>query len=216
MIKNILFDFDGVLAESVNVKTEAFRKLYLPYGDDIAIRVVNHHLENGGVSRYEKIKLYHESWLNTKLTEAHLEELLQSFSDLVLEAVVNAPEVRGASEFLKKLKDKYDKWIITGTPTEEMKIIAQRRRITQYFEDIFGSPKGKIEWVEFIIENWKIKPEETIFVGDALSDFEAAKRNGVLFILRIHEDNKHVFSNYDGLCIKDLSELEELLINICK
>lgn len=39
MIKAIFWDFDGVIAESVNVKTEAFYNLYLPYGIEIAEKV---------------------------------------------------------------------------------------------------------------------------------------------------------------------------------
>ena len=34
-IKAIIFDYDGVIAESVNVKTEAFAELYKHYGIDI-------------------------------------------------------------------------------------------------------------------------------------------------------------------------------------
>jgi phosphoglycolate phosphatase-like HAD superfamily hydrolase len=216
MIKNILFDFDGVLAESVNVKSEAFRKLYLPYGNEIAKRVVDHHLKNGGVSRFEKIRLYHESWLGVKLTETSLNEILQNFSNLVLEAVVNTNEVSGASEFLHTYSDKYQRWIITGTPTEEMKTIAQRRKMAKYFVDIFGSPKGKIEWVKCIMDKWQIKPYETVFVGDATSDYEAAQHNGTHFVLRTHDDNKHVFKDYAGFKINDLTELEETLKIICK
>jgi HAD superfamily hydrolase (TIGR01549 family) len=215
MIKNILFDFDGVLAESVNVKTEAFRKLYLPYGEEIANRVVDHHLKNGGVSRFEKIRLYHESWLKFKLTESILNELLQKFSDLVLESVVNANEVYGASDFLESHKNKYERWIITGTPTEEMITIAKRRKMDHYFVDIFGSPKGKIEWTGFIIDKWKINPEETVFIGDATSDYEAAKHNGTHFVLRTHNENIHVFNDYKGFKINNLTELEETLKNIC-
>ena len=54
MIKAIIFDFDGVIAESVNVKTEAFASLYEPYGKDVVNKVEQHHLANGGVSRFEK------------------------------------------------------------------------------------------------------------------------------------------------------------------
>ena len=57
MIKTIFFDFDGVILNSVNVKTEAFRDMYKQYGDDIAQKVVNHHLANGGVSIFEKFRL---------------------------------------------------------------------------------------------------------------------------------------------------------------
>ena len=54
-----VFDFDGVLADSVNIKTLAFYELYKEYGDSISSKVVEHHEANGGVSRFEKIKLYH-------------------------------------------------------------------------------------------------------------------------------------------------------------
>ena len=69
MIKVIIFDFDGVLVESVNIKTEAFAEIYRPYGKLIERKVVNHHLANGGVSRYEKFVLYHNKFLGLKICE---------------------------------------------------------------------------------------------------------------------------------------------------
>ena len=58
MLKGIVFDFDGVIAESVQVKTNAFAELYGPFGNDVVQKVISHHEANGGVSRYEKIKYY--------------------------------------------------------------------------------------------------------------------------------------------------------------
>ena len=54
-IKAIIFDFDGVIVESINVKKEAFEKLYQKYGDEIVYKVIAHHMANGGMSRFEKI-----------------------------------------------------------------------------------------------------------------------------------------------------------------
>ena len=56
-IKNIFFDFDGVIAESVSAKTDAFEEMYLPYGKDIAAKVVDYHKLHGGVSRYENLNI---------------------------------------------------------------------------------------------------------------------------------------------------------------
>ena len=36
MIKNIFFDFDGVIKDSVKVKSESFEKLFLPFGKKVA------------------------------------------------------------------------------------------------------------------------------------------------------------------------------------
>ena len=49
-LKNILWDFDGVISESVQAKTEAFRELYKCHGEEISDQVVEHHLSNGGMS----------------------------------------------------------------------------------------------------------------------------------------------------------------------
>jgi beta-phosphoglucomutase-like phosphatase (HAD superfamily) len=40
----IVFDFDGVLVESVDVKTQAFGALYAEYGDRIVEQVKAYHL----------------------------------------------------------------------------------------------------------------------------------------------------------------------------
>ena len=64
MLKGIIFDFDGVIAESVQVKSDSFAALYKPYGLDIVKKVVEHHEANGGMSRFYKFRLYHESFLN--------------------------------------------------------------------------------------------------------------------------------------------------------
>ena len=50
----LVFDFDGVLADSVDIKADAFAELYSPYGSEIVEQVVAHQLANGGMSRFEK------------------------------------------------------------------------------------------------------------------------------------------------------------------
>ena len=52
MIKIIFFDFDGVIVESVDIKTKAFAMLFEHEGRDIANRVIDYHLKNSGVSRF--------------------------------------------------------------------------------------------------------------------------------------------------------------------
>ena len=100
-IKAIIFDFDGVIAESVNVKTEAFSKIYAQYGSDIAEKVVEYHLSHGGISRFEKFKFYHKEYLGIELTNHQLKELGNKFSELVVQKVINAPYVPGALEFIQ-------------------------------------------------------------------------------------------------------------------
>lgn len=214
-IKYIFFDFDGVLAESVNIKTEAFRQMYLSHGADFAQRVVNYHLDNGGVSRYEKVKIFNQEWLGEALTPKRIEELAQIFSDLVMEGVVNSPEVTGASDFLNSSQD-YIKYIITGTPTVEIKPILERRNMSHFFVEAFGAPEKKDFWVKQILTTQSINPAECVFIGDALTDYDAAINNGITFVLRETEEAKHLFEDFKGYRMKDLTGLHTVLEKIGK
>lgn len=209
-IKCIFFDFDGVLAESVHIKTEAFRTMYLSFGVEFSNRVVNHHIINGGISRYEKFKIYNGEWLGEKITSERIDELAKVFSNLVVDGVVNSLEVSGASEFLKS-SDKFKKYIITGTPTVEIKPILQRRKMDMYFDEIYGSPTKKGVWVNEILINEQLSPNECVFIGDALADLEAAEMNKVPFILRETKDAEKLFENFKGLRIRNLDNLHQII-----
>ena len=92
-IKNIFFDFDGVIAESVGAKTEAFREIYSQYGEGISSQVVDYHINNGGVSRFEKFKYWEKKFFNKDISADRVNELAKIFSDLVLNKVIDSDEV---------------------------------------------------------------------------------------------------------------------------
>jgi phosphoglycolate phosphatase-like HAD superfamily hydrolase len=212
-IKYIFFDFDGVLAESVNIKTEAFRKMYLSYGEEFAQKVVEHHIDNGGVSRYEKFKIYNGQWLGEELTIKKKNKLAAIFSSYVVNGVVKSEEVKGTSDFLNSSQE-YIKYIITGTPTIEIKPILERRKMNHFFVEAYGSPEKKNFWVKKILKTKNIKPEECVFIGDALADYKAAVDNSIVFILRETKDTEHLFKDFKGYRIKDLTNLNMILKSI--
>jgi hypothetical protein len=51
------------------IRAAAFFQLFEPYGSKVAKRVLRHHSNNGGMSRYNKIPIYLE-WANQKVTAA--------------------------------------------------------------------------------------------------------------------------------------------------
>lgn len=213
--KNIIFDFDGVLAESVHIKTKAFYQLYAQYGKEIAEKVVEHHRANGGMSRYEKFPYYHKVFLDIDLSDNDVEELSKDFSNLVIDGVVNADEVSGALGFLNKYQNKCNYWIVSATPTDEINEIAKRREISKYFIQIYGSPDKKSSIVKNIINETGLIIDETIFLGDAMSDYNAAKDNNIDFMLRQTDENQSLFNKYNEIIrFHDFHELEIILEGI--
>ena len=210
-IKNIFFDFDGVIAESVSAKTYAFEEMYLPYGNDIALKVVEYHKLHGGVSRYEKFKYFHKEFLNQEIDQKKVDELAIQFSNIVLDKVINSDEVLGANYFLEKFHKKLKFWVITGTPSKEIELIAEKEKLTSFFIGLHGSPKNKRYWTENLIKEHNLNRDEIIFLGDATTDMNAANYSKIHFALRENEENKEIFKDYNGIRFSDFYQLEKIL-----
>ena len=204
MIKAIIFDYDGVISESVNVKTEAFAEMYSQYGKAIENKVVEHHLANGGMSRFEKFKIYHEKYLGQIINKSVIDELSKTFSNIVLQKVISAPYVKGAYEFLSKNYQKFDFHISTGTPTAEIDTILIEKNIRHFFKKVYGSPEKKTSHVSKILREYNYQKNEVVFIGDAIADRDAARKNGIEFIGRFTtcaeiKEEKKLISEYTEL-----------------
>lgn len=79
MKKAIVFDFDGVILESMDVKTRAFRDLFEDYPEHND-EIVRFHLDNGGMSRFEKFRIIYRDILSLPLSESEFERLSTKFS----------------------------------------------------------------------------------------------------------------------------------------
>lgn len=202
----VFFDFDGVILDSVNIKTKAFAKMFSKYGKEIESKVVDYHLKNGGVSRFEKFKHYYNQFLNKPINDEIIEELNQNFSKLVFEEVLKAPFIDGALETLKKLKSKkIPCYIVSGTPDSEIKKIVLQRNLSEYFVQVYGSPQKKWEITKKIIEKQNYKNKKCLFIGDAMSDYECAKTLGLQFLGIVKKDEKNIFPK--GTIINNRIEL---------
>ena len=212
MIKAIIFDFDGVIVESVQVKTDAFAEIYHPYGQDVMQKVIKHHEAHGGISRFEKFKLYHKEFLGIDLTKQKIEKMSKKFSNLVLEKVISAPYVKGSYEFISKHNHNYDFFISSATPKDEILKIVKARGLLKFFKGVYGSPKKKDEHVQQILNRKNYKEYEVVFIGDAHSDRNAAKVNNIEFIARIQSKESCLFDEKNK--INDLRNIRHTIINL--
>ena len=210
-LEAIIFDFDGVLCESLEVKKEAFRKLFLDYPDQVD-RIVDFHMQNGGMSRFDKFEIIFRDFLDEKLTQERSMKLGNQFRDYCYEGVIQSPYVKGAKDFLEKYFEEFMLFIVSGTPQEEMMEIVDAKGLSKYFKGIYGSPANKGDLVIKILNENNISHNKAIFVGDALADYEGAKESGVPFIARMHEEYPDPFSQLQiEARIKDLLELDQLI-----
>lgn len=214
MIKTILFDFDGVILESMDIKTKAFADLFSDYPQYVD-QIVKLHIDNGGMSRFEKFKIIYNDMLKKPLSQEEMELLNNKFSGYVYQSVLDCPFVEGAYELLNKYHKHYLFFVVSGTPQEEIKSIVKERKLSGFFVDVFGSPEDKTTLVAKVLRDYKLRPEEVLFIGDAINDYEGAKNNRVEFIGRVRDKTTNPFIKLKiKRIIKNLFDLEQHLKEI--
>ena len=179
----IFWDFDGVIKESVDVKTRAFVELFASHGEALAARIRRHHERNGGMSRYEKIPLYLQ-WAGYASTPARIDDLCARFSQSVRGAVVASDWVPGAYEYLEANWRRQCFVLITATPQEEMREILEALNIGPWFQEVYGSPTQKSAAVASVLAQRRCMPGDALLIGDSWSDYHAAQQANVEFLLR--------------------------------
>lgn len=177
----IIFDCDGVILNSNSLKVQAFYEAALPYGEELAKKLVAYHVTHGGISRYLKFKYFLEHIVPSHVSGPSLEELLHSYADIVWKGLLSC-EIADGLEALK-LKTPDTRWlVVSGSDQSELRKILNLRGLEQLFDGgIFGSPDTKDDILtrEFTTENI-VHP--ALYIGDSRYDYEAATRANLDFI----------------------------------
>jgi len=211
MIRAVAFDFDGVLVESVEVKTRAFARLFADEGVETVQRIVAYHLKNGGVPRFEKFQTIYRDILNRPLTDQKFQSLCQQFAEYVTEDVVAAPWVEGAEQFLSAHCERCPLFVVSGTPEEELSEIVRRRGMQRFFREVLGAPKTKEVLLQEVLRHHRLSPSDLVFVGDSETDWTAARKVEIPFVWRQASHDIPLLPGFSGPAVQSLAELDACL-----
>lgn len=207
-MKAIVLDFDGVILESVDIKTQAFHHLFKSYGEKIE-DIVRLHKDMTGISRYEKFRMIYRNILREPLAESEAKRLGQEFSAFVGCDIYTCPFVPGAREFLEEQSRRLPIFIVSGTPEDELKEIVAQRNLGQYCRGVYGSPRTKDLLLRQVLSDNSWRPQEVVFVGDAMTDYQAAGEVGVSFVGRVAAGESSPFPDSVQWVVPDLKRLTD-------
>lgn len=193
--RTIIFDFDGVLVESADIKTQAYAELYEEYGPKVVEQVTKYNSIHGGLSRFEHFRYFHRNILKKELSQEEETRLAERFSHLVEQEVIAAPWVSGAMEFLDTYTGIIDFYIASGTPEYELQRIVEARKIAHYFKGIYGAPQTKASIIYNILSLSGLRAEDVVMIGDSMTDYEGAMTAGIDFVGRVSNPQDSFFSS---------------------
>ena len=179
--KTLVFDCDGVVLDSNKVKSDAFYKAALPYGENAANTLLEYHKNTGGVSRYKKFRYFLDNIVENELENFGYDALLEAYAKNVMDGMLTCNVAENIDKLREETKD--ITWlIVSGGDQEELRGIFKQRKLYGLFDgDIFGSPDTKEVILEREIQNDNIKLP-ALFLGDSRYDRQASLASGLDFI----------------------------------
>jgi phosphoglycolate phosphatase-like HAD superfamily hydrolase len=205
----VIFDFDGVLVESNEIRFNGFRRLFKDYPQEQVDILVDYAKANGGVSRYKKIEYFFNVIRQESTSEKSVNRWAAQFSELVEQDVVKAESVAGSVEFLEEYSNLFDFAIVSGSDQVELKRVCEKRGINHFFKTILGSPVEKKDNIAALLSELNWSHDRSVYVGDSNNDLDSAKANNIDFVGRC--SGLIDWKNFSVKFVSDLSSLYGVL-----
>lgn len=181
-MKNILWDFDGVILDSMPIRDYGFSEIFKDYNPKDVDMLLKYHRKNGGLSRYVKIKYFFKEILQKDVGEEQVCELASKFSDIMRNELAQSKYlINETLDFIKKNFKSYAFHIVSGSDEKELRYLCSELGLKPYFISIHGSPTPKSDLVRNLLRKYSYATSETCLIGDSINDFEAAMTNGIKF-----------------------------------
>jgi phosphoglycolate phosphatase-like HAD superfamily hydrolase len=178
-----VFDFDGTLVDSNEVKEKTFFEVVsgLYNGIDI-MKLTLDHCKKDRYQIFDYFKLTYSKTFPDKANKINVDDLLNKYSCMTDLKVSQVKEIEGARELLIFLKKKEKKIFLNSlTPYENLIKIINKKKWTKFFNGIYGSPESKLNNLYKIKKKVKAKEKDFLIIGDNSDDKKSAEDFGASF-----------------------------------
>lgn len=209
MIRAVVFDFDGTLADSVAIKEGAFAEVAgaLKGGAAAMKEVRNDGQPQDRHAVFARLANLLAARNGRDDPEAWARELAARYTQLCEDGIAACADCPGAREALTALREAgYQLYLNSATPSEALQPILARRGLQQAFDAAHGIPPGKEDNLRRILAAAGLEPAQAVVVGDGADDRASAEAVGCHFI--------SAGCGRDEFQIKDLKSLPEVLSDI--
>ena len=171
--KYVIFDFDGTIADTVELAITIFNRMASDYGlPQIAgeERAMLHGTKPQAILKKYGVSNYKLGLILLRLRK----ELKKHIAEL--------QPIAGVVEAIQTLKDSgYRLGILTSNSKENVKDFLKNNRMIGLFDFVYSGKSifGKSSVLERLFEQEKISKNLVVYVGDETRDVEATKKTGI-------------------------------------
>jgi len=203
MIRNILLDWSGTLADDLGPVFEATNAIFRHYGrPDLSLDQFRRHFRLPFSGFYAEFL--------PEATEEGLEALYERFFHGLSDNVALLP---GARAFLEACRHSGIRTFLLSTiKASHFELQARRLGVRDVFEHAYVEIADKREKIREILTVHDLAPEETIFVGDMVHDIETARHGGVLDVALLtgFDPEDKLLAAHPSVVCRDLDALRGL------
>ncbi len=159
MLKAVIFDFDGVLADTYDVNLKIYREFYPDVTEE----------------EFEKLHSGNPLTTQREWTDKHRYIFAQKQAQLFTKELL---QLHGLVQWLY---GKYLLFIVSSSEDENIKNYLKLDDLDKYFKQILGAAthRSKVEKFKLIFSKYNLKPEECLFITDTTGDIKEAKAVGL-------------------------------------
>jgi HAD superfamily hydrolase (TIGR01509 family) len=175
MARFVVLDVDGTLMDTNYLHTEAWARAFEEVGHRIPRARLHKQIGKGS-------SLLIREFVEDEETEERIDEL---HSEIYAELQEYGHPLPGAKELISSLRERgYEVWFVTSAKDEELEHHMQELEAESGISGVVNSsavenPKPAPDIFELALQKAGASPDETVAVGDAVWDVEAADAAGI-------------------------------------
>ena len=181
-VNTIIFDCDGVILNSNQLKTKAYYKAACTsYGHELATSLTSYLAKNTGKPRDHFFDHFLKNIVPSDISGLGYEELLDLVTKEIYKGLMECEVSPCLFKLRKKTLDK--KWLVaSGGLEKELRSVFKNRSLFDLFDGgIYGGPRTKDEILTSLCNKNHIK-FPVLFLGDSKYDHEVARKAKLDFL----------------------------------
>ncbi len=210
MFQAIIFDYNGVLVDDIDIHIRAYHRAAEDLGYSLSAQTVKRYISFSPAEKRNRYlgHISDEAWKDYMKVKGEHYFKEASENDVVFDAVKTA---------LPALAQKYTLALVSNTPREYYRRVFPENLAGLFRETLFADevrhPKPDPEPLLTMLSKLGLSKEQSCYVGDSTVDVRMAKSAGVLIFAVATGDNSfdELVEAKANAVLRDLTELESRL-----